>query len=208
DPELLAFRMSVSVAPKQLDSLLGRKQALTVEFTNPTSESLIGKLRVLKPSTWQMDDPTREWEVLARKSVSTEFDLVLSNSAKVGKYEIPIQFTLETIPPKVLTTYHRVGVGPTGLEINVKTRLLPSNQLQVEVELINRSDHKQSYDCMMFATPDRQYQRQFITVQRGETVNRSVIWRNGDELVGKSMLLRADEQDGPRILNYPFIATR
>jgi hypothetical protein len=208
DPELLAFRMSVVVSPKQLDSLLGRKQELTVEFTNPTSESLIGKLRVLKPSTWQFDDPTREWEVLARKSMRAEFDMVLSNSAKVGEYEIPVQFTLETIPPKVLTAHRRVQVGPTGLEINVTTRLLPSNQLQVEVELINRSGYEQSYDCMMFATPDRQYQRQFITVQQGETINRSVIWRNGDELVGKSMLLRADEQDGPRILNFPFTVTR
>ncbi|MDG2220736.1 MAG: hypothetical protein P8L85_05115 [Rubripirellula sp.] len=208
DPELLAFRMSVVVSPKQLDSLLGRRQQMTVEFTNPTADSLIGTLRVLKPSTWQLDDPTREWEVLARKPSRSEFNVVLSNSAKVGKYEIPVQFKLETIPPKVLTTYRQIQVGPTGLEINVTTKMLPSEQLRVEVELTNRSDHRQAYDCMMFATPDRQYQRLFITVLPGETANRSVIWRNGETLLGKRMLLRADEQDGPRILNYPFTATR
>ena len=208
DPTLLAFRMSVEISPQQLDSFLGQKQALSVKFTNPTRESLVGRMQLLAPETWNVENPVRGWETLAGRSSSNAFDVVLSNTAKVGSYELPIQFTLETIPPKTFTTYRKVGVGPLGLEMNVTTRLLANNDLRVDIELTNNGLREQSYDCMMFATPDRQYQRQFIIVRPGETVRRAMHWIDGDQLIGKRMLLRADEQDGPRMLNFPFTATR
>ncbi|MEM1067698.1 MAG: hypothetical protein AAGI63_02295, partial [Planctomycetota bacterium] len=208
DPALLAFRMSVAVSPRQLDSFLGQRQKLTVDFANPTRESIVGQMRLLIPETWNIDEPVRAWETLAGRSTSNAFDVVLSNTAKVGSYEVPIQFTLDTIPPQRFTTYRNVSVGPLGLEMKVVTRLASNNELQVIIELTNNSGRTQSYDCMMFATPDRQYQRQFITVRPGETERRAIRWVDGDELIGKRMLLRADEQDGPRMLNYPFTATR
>ena len=49
DPMLLAFRMSVAVKEKQLDSFLGQVQKLSVEFVNPISASLVGETRILPP---------------------------------------------------------------------------------------------------------------------------------------------------------------
>lgn len=208
DPVLLAFRMSVEITPKQIDSFLGQKQQLSVSFSNPTRNSMVGQMRLVEPNTWKIDRPSRGWEMLGGRTKTRTFDVVLSNTAKVGSYELPVQFTLDTLPPKIFTTYRNVNVGPQGLEIDVMTRLTPNKDLSVIVELTNNGAKTQSYDCLMFASPDRQYQRQFITVRPGETVRRAIVWVNGEDLIGKRLLLRADEQDGPRMLNYPFTATR
>ncbi len=208
DPKLLAFRMSVEIEQKQLDSLLGQMQKLSVSFTNPTRESLVGEMRVLAPESWTVEAPVRSWEALPGRSAREDFRIVLSNTAKIGQYEVPIQFELDTVPPKTITVYRNVNVGPDGLDLKVTTRLLRSGELRVEIELTNHSTRPQPYDCMLFPPPGRQYQRRLLTVQPGETITRKFYWPDGDELVGQKMLLRATEQDGQRILNYSIDVTR
>lgn len=133
---------------------------------------------------------------------------MLSNTAKIGQYEIPIQFELDTVPPKMITVYRNVNVGPEGLDLKVATRLLRSGELRVQIELTNHTSRPQPYDCMLFPPPGRQYQRRLLTVQPGETLKREFYWPDGDELLGKTMLFRAAEQDGQRVLNYSIDVTR
>ena len=99
-------------------------------------------------------------------------------------------------------------MGPVGLELDVTTRLLESGDLRVQLEMTNRTVESQSYDCILFPAAHRQYQRCFLEVPAGQTVRRTVHWRDGEELAGKKMLLRADEQDGPRVFNHSFETTR
>ncbi|TWT54031.1 hypothetical protein Pla22_16660 [Rubripirellula amarantea] len=201
DPMLLAFRMSVDVTPEQFDALLGKKQQLKVHFTNPTREPLVGSVRVLTPESWAVEDPIRGWEALAGTSLTESFDVVLSNTAKIGEYEVPIQFELDTLPLKLITVYRNISIGPDGLIVKVMTRLMPSGELRVEIEMTNRSAIAQSYNALLFV-PGRQYQSSFITIKSGETVRREIFWKNGRELIGGQMTLRASEHDGGRVLNY------
>lgn len=208
DPALLAFRMSVNVEPKRFDSLLGQVQQLHVEFANPTRDSLVGTMHVLPPETWGIDSPSRQWETLAGRSTSQSFDIVLSNTAKIGHYEVPIQFELDTVPPKLITVYREVTVGADGLDLKVTTRLLRGSELRVQIEITNHSSRAQSYDCLLFPPPGRQYQRRFVTIEPGEMIRREIYWHDGGDLVGKRMLLRAVEQDGNRVLNYSIDVER
>lgn len=202
DPTLLAFRMSVQLEQKQLESLLGQVQNLSVVFTNPTRESLVGQMRMRPPETWSLESANRVWEALAGRSANQTFQVVLSNTAKIGEYEVPIQFELETIPPKLITVYRKIEVGLEGLEMNVATRLLPSGDLRVQIMMTNRGSQTQSYDCMLFLPPGRQYKRQFVTIPPGDSVRREIYCPDGEQLIGKQMLFRAVEQEGRRILNY------
>lgn len=208
DPQLLAFRMSVDVQPKQLDSLLGQVQKFSVSFTNPSRESLVGEMRAVSPDTWSVDAPERSWEALAGRTAQETFRVVLSNTAKIGRYDVPIRFSLDTVPPKMITVYREMHVGPEGLEVKVTTRLLGNGELRVQVELTNHASRPQPYDCMLFPPPGRQYQRRLLTVQPGETITRKFYWTEGEQLVGQQMLLRAAEQDGQRVLNYAIDVTR
>ena len=209
DPMLLAFRMSVNLDKDQLDSLLGQVQKLAVSFTNPTRDGLIGELQILPPEAWTIESAKRPWETLGGQSSSHSFNVVLGSSAKVGTYEVPIRFEIQTFPPKQLTVYRRVNVGPQGLDLNVNTQLSPRGELKVQIEMTNRSSRKQSYDCMLFPPQgsQSQYQRRFITIQPGEMIRKEIIWQQGESLVGGKMLLRAVEQDGRRVVNHAFDVT-
>ncbi|KAA1261895.1 hypothetical protein LF1_44560 [Rubripirellula obstinata] len=207
DPVLLAFRMSVKTQPKQFDSLLGQQQKLSVMLTNPTRESLVGSMRVRAPEAWTITDPMRTWETLAGRSLAEQFDVVLGNTAKIGSYELPIQFELDTVPPKLVTVYREITVGPEGLLVKVTTRLLKSGELRVRIDITNRSARRQAYNAHLFA-PGRQYQSTFIEIKPDETVRREIYWENGRDLIGQQLILRAREQDGDRVMNYSIDVNR
>ena len=80
--------------------------------------------------------------------------------------------------------------------------------LRVQIEMTNHSVNALSYDCMLFPSTDQQYQRCFIKILPDQTVRREMVWRDGTQLVGKRMLLRADESDGPRVFNHSFRVSR
>ncbi|TWU31570.1 hypothetical protein Poly41_61270 [Novipirellula artificiosorum] len=202
DPDLLAFRMSVDIAQTQVDSLLGQIQPIDVTFANPSRDGLAGTMRIRGPEAWSFEQPSIEWELLGGSTTNQQVEVVLGNNAKVGKYELALDFELQTVPPKRLTVYRNVTVGPTGLELKSTTRILDGGQLRVEMEMINHSDATQSYDCMLFPQAGRQYQRRFITIEPGQTTRRDFYWPDGAQLLGGTMLLIAREQDGRRILNY------
>ena len=144
----------------------------------------------------------------AGRTADETFRVVLSNTAKIGQYEVPIQLQLDTVPPKMITVHRKVKVGPEGLDLKVTTRLLRNGELRVQVELTNHASRPQPYDCMLFPPPGRQYQRRLLTVQPGQTITRQFYWPDGEQLVGKMMLLRAAEQDGQRVLNYAIDVMR
>ncbi len=208
DPTLLAFRMSVALDRQQLDSLLGQIQKLSVSFTNPTRDGLVGEMQLVQPPLWTIQTPKRSWEALGGRTHNQPFDVVLGNSAKIGRYEIPIRFEIQSVPSKRITVYRWVDVGPEGLELKVDTRLTAGGDLRVQIEMTNRSSRQQSYDCMLFPPPDRQYQRRFIAIGPGETARSVIYWIDGDQLLGDKMLLRAVEQEGRRVVNYSIDVTR
>tara|TARA_R110002049_G_scaffold285698_1_gene466772 strand:+ start:194744 stop:197689 length:2946 start_codon:yes stop_codon:yes gene_type:complete len=208
DPVLLALRMSVSVEPNQLDSLLGRRQRMKVHFTNPTRDSMFGELKVESPAAWMIDSGAYDWELQGGRSETRPFTVVLGNNAKVGTYELPIRFDLQSKPAKSITVYRKVEVGPDGLTIKANTRLMPNGDLMVSVEMVNRSPRSQAYDCMLFPPPGRQYMRRLITIRPGESARRDYLLNNGAELIGKKLLLRAAEEDGDRVLNYEIDVRR
>lgn len=207
DPMLLAFRMSIETTPERFDSLLGEKQTLTVNFKNPTEEPLVGSLRVKTPKSWSIEESNLPWEMLGGRLSKVDIDIVLNNSAKIGVHEVPIQFELETLPPKLITVYRDVTVGPEGLEVELETNLVDRDVLKLSIEMTNNSSRNQAYETLLFA-PERQYQSSYIVIRAGETIRRETYWRDAQELIGKQMTLRAREQGGNRILNYSIDVKR
>lgn len=208
DPELLAFRMSVELKQTQLDSVLGQTQPLELTFKNPIHDGLAGNVSIRAPNSWKLEHPTLNWELLGDRATTEQFHVVLGNSAKVGRYELAMDFEHQTVPPKRFTVYREINVGPHGLELKASTEILEGGQLKVEVEMRNDSETPLLYDCMVFPQSGRQYQRRFISVEPGETVRRDFYWSDGADLIGTTLLLRAGEQDGQRILNYEIPVRR
>ena len=61
---------------------------------------------------------------------------------------------------------------------------------------------------MLFPPPGRQFKRRFVTVGPGETERREFFFANGADIINQRMLLRAIEEDGNRVVNYPVDVIR
>ncbi len=89
----------------------------------------------------------------------------------------------------------------------ITTRLDESGDLIVQQVLVNDTPETVSFRCELFV-PDRR--RQFCLIQNQPPGRHVQTYRfpRGEELIGKTLWLRAEEIGGSRILNYRVIATR
>ena len=200
DPVLVAFRMTTQLVNTNLDSLLGRRQSVSLQFVNPTPELLSGEIRIRPLNDWSVDSRPQTFDVSPGRTGVHEFEVSLRNSAKIGPSELEFDFLLRTVPPRRFTVTRTVNVGPDGLDLEVTTRL-SGGELLVLLSMTNRTTEPMQYDCMMFPPGGRQYQRRQIVIPPGESVKRLFPWEDGASLVGQKMLLRAVEQNGARVLN-------
>jgi hypothetical protein len=98
-----------------------------------------------------------------------------------------------------------IHLGLDDLRIEVDTCLNDSGELEVIERMTNRSDRPVSFGCSLFAPGRRRMTAQITGLGRGcET--RVFQFANGKELLGRPLLLQAQEVGGPRVLNYRFVA--
>jgi len=204
DPVLVAFQMSTRLIEARLDSLLGQRQTLSIEFTNPTQEVLSGEVRMQRLADWEVDLDPQPFDFAPGRTATHSFDVSLRNSAKIGDAELQFEFLLSTQPPRKFAIARPIHVGPEGLDLEINTRLV-KDELLVDLTMVNQTDKPQKYDCMLFPPGGRQYQRRQIVLPPRATIKRTFPWPDGKSLVGKEMLLRAVEQDGDRVLNQVVI---
>ena len=207
DPAVLGFRMSVELGSDRLDSPLGRKEKMTIGFTNPMTESLVGQVRIIAPRSWRVTPPTKSWRLLGGKDADVEFDVVLSNTADIGEYEVEIQFALETNPPELVSVYRKVRVGPVGIDMGIETRLLPNGQLRVELVITNKTLKTRRYNCLFFP-PVGAFEQQQVAVPAGKEVRQGLNFSNGADMIGKRFRVRAVERKSERVMNYEVTITR
>jgi len=207
DPALAEFRMSVDLDRDRIDALLSLKQRVGIRYTNPVSQSLLGTLSLEAPPAWTIDPAEQNWDLSPNKSGASDVNIVLGNNATIGRFELPIDFEFATVPPTTIRVYREIEIGPEGFDLVVITRLV-GDRARVKIQMTNHTARAANFDCLLFAGSDRQYERRILVVGPGETAERIVDWPDGRDLVGTQMLLRAIEQNGPRVINHTFEVMR
>ncbi len=184
DPALVALRMSAKLTKQSLDSLLGKRQTVGLEFVNPTRETLSGEVRMKSIPDWDIDTRPQSFDIAPGRVSQHNFDVALRNSAKIGNSQLQFEFLLKTTPPKRFTIIRDMHVGPDGLEIEVTSRQ-NGDQLLVTIAITNMSEKSVQYDCMLFPPGGRQYQRRQITIPPQTTVKRVFPWDDSASLLGE-----------------------
>lgn len=207
DPVIVSLRMTTRLVDERIDSLLGRRQRVGVIVRNPTSQTLSGTVALPPPNDWLVESPPQSFDLLPGEKRELQFEIVLRNSARIGNVPLQFQYLLRNEPVRRFTIERQIAVGPDGLDVEVTTKQV-QNTLVVQLLLRNHSSKDQQYDCLLFPPEGRQYQRHQVSVAAGSTVRRDFNWEDAQSLVGKTMLLRAVEQGGGRILNQSINVTR
>lgn len=207
DPLVTRFRMGVHLASRSIDSYLGREQSIQVLIENPTVMPLSGDVRLDAEDAWEVSPYPTPWQAKPGEIEQTTLGVTLRTNATTGDERLKLNFSLHTVPTRNFTVYRDLHVGPIGLEVDVTTRIDAQGNLVVRLEMDNKDPIPVRYDCRVFPA-GRQYQRRFITIPGGETVQREFVLSDGEKLLGTTLLLRASEEGGRRVLNYTVQAAR
>jgi len=162
-------------------------------------------LTLVAPERWKIEPAQVRFKLAAGEELRQNFAVTLPYDASCGRQMLRIDCTVQCDRPRRFSVYRQIEVGLGDVSIELRSRLNAQGELEVEQHFVNAAAAPVSFRCELFA-PDRRRMKSDVL---GQGLGRDVrIYRlpSGRELLGKTLWLRAEEINGPRVLNYRFVA--
>ena len=132
-------------------------------------------------------------------------DVLLGTNATSGPQKIRLDFNLSADRTYRFSVYREIQVGLGDIELELESHLDEHGDLIVDQHLTNKTDKRVSFNCLLYVPDRRRERRQVFDLARGRQTTRFVI-RDGEELIGLTLGLRAEEIGGARVLNHRIVA--
>jgi hypothetical protein len=205
DERIARWSMAVKLEKEKLPSVFGQPHQNAITLENSFLRGVDGRLQIVAPKTWHMIPDRLNVQLLAQQRHSFPFEVVLPLGVSNGQHQIRIDFDISADEPYQFSVYRQLEVGLGDVEIDLATRLDEDGSLVVEQQTTNREDQEISFKFVLYAPNRRSKRSQVFGLGRGQDVK---IYRypNGNDLLGKTLWLRAEEFNGPRIFNHRIVA--
>jgi hypothetical protein len=220
------WRMAVNFEHNEVPSIFMKPHRNSLRFKNFFPQGVGGSFRIVVPQQqhvatspegapgepaglttdrWSIEPEKGTIALAAGEKAEFPFDIRLKN-ALFGRQPIRVEFNVQADEQYKFSVYTELAVGTSDLTIDVRTHLDKDGTLIVEQFMTNSAKQLADFRCYLSA---RGHRRQRMQVYRlGPNVDRKVYrYQAGSALVGSPMLLEIEEQNGPRVLKYQFIAT-
>ncbi|QDS97742.1 hypothetical protein [Adhaeretor mobilis] len=199
------WRMSVKFTEIHVPSVFGKAHENRVEFRNYFRQGVGGSLTLATPKGWKVGPHELDYKVGAGSLERKQFDLTLPFDANSGSSDVRLDFQLSSDKDYQFSVYRQLAVGDGSISLDVASRLDRDGHLIIEQRMANDSEKLVDFKCLLFAPGHR---RQRIHVfQLGASEDLQVYrLKDGANLIGKEIWLRAEEVDGSRVLNHRFVA--
>ena len=191
------WRISFSFSRDHLSSIFGQPQRASYQVVNTFPQGIGSVMSLDSPDEWGTDLRDMRFKLAEGDFLSNSFDITLRPVAR-SEFEVAADRTHH------FSLYRRFELGLGDVSIKVSTRIDESGSLVVSQQLINRTDSSVNFDCMLFA-PNRRRQRRYVLNLSREHNTLTYILPHGEELIGKTIWLQAEEIDGDRILNHEIL---
>ena len=198
---VMRMRMSFAFTTEQLPSVFGRVHHNAFRFENYFPLSTSGSVELFTPDVWRVAPRRTQFEMRGGQSVRKPVEILLPYEASSGRQEVRIDFDVNSDKNYKFSVYRHIDIGLGDVVVEADIRFNERGDLEVQQHLINHTDEELSFKCQLFVPGRRRLPSQVLDLGRGRDV-RIYRLRNGSELVGKSLLLKVEEVDGQRILNY------
>ena len=197
--------MDLSFAHERMPSITGRPQENAFLVRNSFPREVVGTATVVAPRGWIVNPKQVAFRLAAGEQLQQPISITFSDTAASGRHKVHVDFDIQADRPYKFSVMKYIEVGMGDVYIEVKTRLNPNNELEVEQRFVNQSNQPVSFRCELFAPERRRLMVQVLDQSAGQNEH---VYRleDGQELVGRTLWLRASEIDGQRILNYRFTA--
>ncbi|MBX7167525.1 MAG: hypothetical protein K1X74_14440 [Pirellulales bacterium] len=205
DLPLLAWRSGVRLSPERVPSVLGTPHELTLTVRNTFNQEVSGTAQLVGPESWRLDSFPIDFSIPPGKEITLPIEINLPVDAGMGSHVMRVDFELNADDAYHFSAYPRLEVGAGDVNLEVSTRLNDHGQLEIEQRLTNLTDDEVTFKCYLSAPERRRMRRQIVEHRRGTDVQ-SYLLKDGRQLLGKTLYLRAEEVGGSRTLNLPFVA--
>lgn len=198
------WRINFKFETTHIPSVLGREQQAKYKFTNAFAQGVGGEIRVLAPEDWEASPLVMNFKAAAGEERHEAFAVRFKPDAQSGPQMIRFDVKLTADRDYAFSVYQPIHVGANDLFITSTASLAENGNLVVEQVFTNQTDEFVSFNCLLFAPNRRRERVQVLTLGRGRHTATFILPR-GAELMGQTLLLRAEEIDGDRVLNYRLV---
>jgi alpha-galactosidase-like protein len=202
---VLRWRMSVQLAETRWPSVFGVPHNNELHVKNLFGQGISGKIRLMTPEGWRTSPRDINFKLASGETLNQPFEVTLPLDAVTGRQDIRIEFDIMADRRYQFSVHRHIDVGVDDVFVQANSRLNEQGELEIEQRLTNDTDKVVSFKCFLYV-PDRLPVVTQVVEQGRGTDTKIYRLPNGAELIGKNLLLRADEIAGQRIINYRFVA--
>lgn len=198
------WRQDFKFAETRIPSIFGRPHLNSFSMTNHFSRGTSGVATLVTPDVWIVDPAEVSFRMASREQLRQPFQIKLPYSASSGRHDVRVDFLVRGERDYKFSVFRRLDIGLGDIYIEVETRLTDGGKLEIEQHFINETDRPAIFRCTLFAPNHKRKKADIIAGPQSSDIQ---IYRldDGKRLLGKTLWLRAEEIDGPRILSYRFV---
>lgn len=162
------------------------------------------KVRMTPPADWKFSQREFEFSLAPGEKIERPFDITLPLGASHGPQPVRLEFEIVGQQTIAFAMVRKLVLGTGDLVLEAKTSLDPRGQMLVEQRMANRGSTALRFRCHLAIPARRRLRKNVVVPPNGEIVT---VYRvpNGQELVGKRMLIHAEEFGGANMLNLTVI---
>jgi len=201
------WRMDFAFDRRRIPSVFGRPHADSFRLKNHFPGGVGGEATLVMPDTWRVEPAKITLRLAGGEQLQQPFQVTLPFEASSGRNKVRVDFEIQADQLHRFSVYRHIDVGLGKVHIKIATELNDRGELEVRQRLLNESHDEVSFRCQLFAPQRRRLKSQIIGLGTGEDL-KTYRLADGRQLLGKTLWLRAEELDGPRILNYRFTAEK
>lgn len=203
DPGIASWRMNCRFAQDKLPSVSAVAHANSYSFRNTFDHGIVGRTTIVAPDGWKVEPSQTTFRLAEGESMEQPFTVTLPFDATTGRHPVRIVFDIHTAPARQFSVYQHIDVGLGFVHIEIETRWNERDELEVVQRMVNDDRGSISFRCQLFIPGMRRMMTQVVNL--GQGYNEQVyLVPDAAGLVGETLWLRAEEVNGPRVLNYRF----
>jgi hypothetical protein len=199
------WRLGCAFDNTQLASVFGRLQITRMRFRNSFPRGSGGTVTLNVPEVWELGYRSANFRLATDEQREQPFEVALQNVASSGAQRVRIDFDVTADQRYRFSVYREMQVGLGEVVVELETWLNDDGRLIVEQHLSNKSKERLSLNCTLFVPGRRRHRLAVYELGNMEVTDRYAL-PDGKDLLGKTLWLRAEEMDGPRVLNYHVVA--
>ncbi len=174
-----------------------------VTFVNTFPAPAAVALNVQLPGEWEVDYSVAERTFAPGEAVTVPVRMNLPRDAGLGTRKSYLEFEVAADRPYRFRVHRPYRVGLGDIDIRAIDRRLPDGRLEIEQIITNNTSPTETLDfrCSLFVPGAIRQKRLVQQLGSGET-RRFYYLDDAARWKGRELLLRAEEVDGARVLNF------